>query len=353
MVVKQAPPRSKQVEGGDSLREGLAVNPPESETPARFHGVDTTATTDTEDPQIVILGVAGSSPVSHPFSSPIGSVSACVADIRRGEPNDVYHGDRTHRNCSSAKLALDSIPLYYARCVTRTLQPPTSDGLTFGQRLHDWFEQGDSILASWAVPPEETLTSTGLVGKEAKKWAETEVGPNATLVSPKDFAQLKGAIRAIRGNPAAVDLMERVVERELSVRWETADGHKLRCRFDALTSDGLVVDLKTTREADILADFWKSVLSFKYHFQDAWYRAGMEACGMEAAPLRFIVVSSVFPHDCQVVTLPAALVAEGKRLMDKVLADLRIREDLDWWLPETHGEVIELQFPASVLGRIS
>jgi hypothetical protein len=78
----------------------------------------------------------------------------------------------------------------------------------------------------------------------------------------------------------------------------------------------------------------------------------MEACGMEPKPLHFLVISTSLPHDCQVVTLPAALIAEGQRLMDKVLAELRLRESLDWWLPDTHGEVVELQFPAHVLGRM-
>jgi len=38
--------------------------------------------------------------------------------------------------------------------------------------------------------------------------------------------------------------------------------------------------------------------------------------------------------------------------MDKALADLRLREDLDWWLPDSHGEVIELPVPAHILGRL-
>ena len=316
------------------------------------HDADSTDTADTIDPQIVILGVAGSSPVSHP-SSPIGSFSACVADIRRGEPNAEYHGDQVHRNCSSAKTALDSIPLYHARHVARSLPPLSGDAIEHGTLLHEWFEKGNPVLRTWAVPPEETLTPTGQVGKEAKKWAESEFGPDVQIVPPKLFRQIKAEIAAIENTPPAMTLIERIVERELSVRWTTPDGDRLRCRFDALTSDGIVVDLKTTREADILRDWWKSVLDFKYHFQCAWYMRGMEACGMEAAPLHFIVISTTFPHDCQVVTLPAALIAEGHRLMDKVLAELRLRESLDWWLPDQHGEVVELQFPAHVLGRMS
>lgn len=293
--------------------------------------------------QIVILGVAGSNPVSHPL---FGSVSDCVADVRRGEPSAVYHADADYRNASRVKTFLDSPLLYWRRYVSPSPLPgPSGAGLELGTLVHGWLEEGDSFLDSLAVPPAETLTSTGLLGKDAKKWVADNFGQDAKVVSPAVYAQVQHCIRAIRDNPAAMRLIDRLVEREVSVRWTTPGGDRLRCRFDGLTSDGLVVDLKTTSDASILADFWRSVLKWKYHFSEAWYRRGMEACGMEPAPLRYIVVSTVQPHDCHVVTLPPYVVAEGQRLMDAALAELRTREDLGWWQHDCHGEEVELSFP--------
>jgi len=293
--------------------------------------------------QIVILGVAGSNPVSHPL---FGSVGECKADIRRGEPAVEYHADKAFQNASRVKTFLDSPLLYQRRYVAASPLPgPSSAGLELGTLVHGWLEEGDSFLASLAVPPEETLTPTKQVGKEAKKWIADNHGPDATVVSPAVFAQVHNCVRAIRDNPAACRLLERVVERELSVRWTSPEGHKLRCRFDGLTADGIVVDLKTTSDADILADWWRSVLKWRYNFSEAWYRRGMEACGMEPAPLRYLVVSTVQPHDCHVVTLPAHIVADGQRLMDRALTELRVREDLGWWHSDCHGEEVELEFP--------
>jgi hypothetical protein len=272
--------------------------------------------------------------------------------IRRGEANAEYHANETHRSCSRVRTLLDSPVLYYQRYIAKTLPPFSSSATDHGTLLHSWLELGDDFLESLVVPPPSTLTATGLVGKEAEKWAKNEAPEGAIVVSPKERAQIVAEVAAIKNNPAASELLSRPAEHELGVYWESSDGHRLKCRIDLLTQDGIVVDLKTTREADILADFWKSVMSFRYHLQDAWYRCGMEAMGLEPQPLRFIVISTSLPHDCQVVTLPAAVVAEGRRLMDAALAELRLREDLDWWLPETHGEVVELQFPAHVLGRI-
>jgi hypothetical protein len=326
-------------------KDGQLTNAKEEGNPPLF-----SAEIQPESPQIVILGVAGSNPVSHPL---FGSHGPCSAEIRRGESSSEYHGDTDWLNCSSAKTAVDSPVLYYQRHVARSLPPLSSSSLTVGTLVHEWLELGDPVLDTWASPPEETLTPTGAIGKEAKKYVADNFGPNATIVSPSDLRTVRRCIAAVKANRAACELIERVCERELSVRWETADGDRLRCRFDCLTEDGLVLDLKTTREADIARNFWKAVLDYKYHFSDAWYRRGMEACGMEPAPLRYIVVSTVPPHDCQVVTLPAAVHAEGQRLMDATLADLRLRTGLNWWLPDHHGEVLELSFPAYSLGRFA
>lgn len=272
-----------------------------------------------------------------------------AVDIRHGEPIADYHSDSTYRSCSTVKTFLDSPLLYHARHVTKTLPPMTSAALSHGTLLHAWLELGDDFLDTLVVPPESRLTSTGLIGKDAEKWA-AEQGRAGQMIAPKEMAQLRAEIAALRSNPAVMETLEPVTAKEVSYRWVTADGHRLRCRAD-LVAPAYWADLKTTSETDILAGFYNSVLKFHYHLQDAWYRRGMEACGMEPAPLRFIVVSTSPTHDCQVVTLPDVVAAEGRRVMDHALAELRLREDLDWWTPDQHGEVVELPFPAHVLRR--
>jgi len=274
-----------------------------------------------------------------------------AVDIRRAESNADYHADETHRSCSRVKTLLDSPALYQQRYISRTLPPYQSSALDHGTLMHRWLEEGAAFLETLISPPTATLTATGLVGKEAEKWAKSEAPAGSTVVGPKERAQILAEVAAILANPAAAGLIGAITEREISIRWETADGHRLKCRADAVTDD-CFIDLKTTRDADILSDWWRSCLTFKYHLQCAWYMRGMEAFGMPPTPLRFIVISTSLPHDCQVVTLPPAVIAEGARLMDVALADLRLREDLDWWLPDQHGEVVELPFPAHALRSI-
>lgn len=182
------------------------------------------------------------------------------------------------------------------------------------------------------------------MGKEAEKWAKNEAPPGAIVVSPKLEAQIRAEIKAIFANAAARELVESIIEREVSIRWMSHDGHMLKCRPDAITPT-CWIDLKTTKESNIPRDFHKSVTKHGYHIQDAWYREGMTAAGYEVSPIRFVVVSTSLPHECHVVTLPDAIVLEGYRLMQKGLNELRVREDLDWWQRDQHGEVFELHFP--------
>lgn len=305
-------------------------------------------------------GTVVAPPVAFDMSGTIGPMPGRAtrsgAVVRRGEPNDAYHANETHRSCSRAKTLLDSPALYYQRYIAKTLPPFSSSAMDHGTLLHRWLEEGDNFLELLVAPPPQFLTATGLVGKEAEKWAKNEAPEGAVVVSPKERSQILAEVAAVKGNPAAAELLSRVPDgddgHEIGVYWETDDGHRLKCRCDALASDGIVLDLKTTRDEDILSEFHNSVVRFKYHLQDAWYRRGMEAMGLDPQPLHFIVISTAIQHDCQVVTLPAAVTAAGQRLMDKALAELRLREDLDWWLPDSHGEVIELPFPAHVLGRL-
>jgi len=272
--------------------------------------------------------------------------------LTEGEKNSDYHSSKGWSKSQLWDHASRGPQYFYLRHVAKSIQPEQSSALSHGTRLHRWLEIGAGLFSEIVAPPEDTLTDTGLVGKKALAWAAENASPSQEVVSPKELAQLRREISAIEGNRAAMELIESAVAHEVSVRWQSQEGDLLRCRPDLLTEDSWV-DLKTTRETDILSLFWKSVLDYGYHAQDAHYQWGMEAAGMEARPLFFIVVSTTFPHECHVVTLPKQLVDHGRQQLLRSLADIRLRMDLEYWMPDQHGEVTELSVPAYVLGRLA
>jgi hypothetical protein len=271
---------------------------------------------------------------------------AALPSAEEGQSNSDYHSSAGWSKSQLWDHASRGARYFYLRHVARSIQSEESAALAHGTRLHRWLEVGDRLFDELVAPPEDTLTESGQVGKKSQQWA-LENAPGKELVSPKEIRQLRREIASIMEHRAARGLIEAAVAHEVSVRWVGPDGQLLRCRPD-LVSETAWVDLKTTREADILDSFWKSVVSYGYHAQDAHYQWGMEALGMEPRPLKFVVVSTVWPHQCHVVTLPVDLVAEGRRRLLASLADIKLRMDLDYWMPDQHGEVVELPVPAHI-----
>lgn len=267
--------------------------------------------------------------------------------VREGEGNSDYHSSPGWSKSQLWDHAKRGSRYFYLRHVSKSIKSEESYALSHGTRLHRWLEVGDRLWDELVVPPAEVLTDTGLIGKKALAWV-AENAPGREPVSAKEMAQLRYEADAVMAHKSARRLIEAAVAHEVSVRWTSPDGDLLRCRPD-LVSEEAWVDLKTTREEDILSSFWQSVRDYGYHAQDAHYQWGMEGLGMEARPLVFIVVSTAPSHDCCVVTLPQEWVAEGRRRLLRSLADIRVRMDLDYWLPDQHGEVIELPVPAHVM----
>lgn len=271
-----------------------------------------------------------------------------TSSATEGEGNEDYHSSPGWSKSQLWDHHRKGLRYFYLRHVARSIKSEQSASLSHGSRLHRWLEIGDRLWDDeLVVPPAETLTATGQVGQKARAWA-AEHAPGREPISNMEMGQLRNEADAVMAHKGARRLIEAAVAHEVSVRWESQDGDLLRCRPDLVSGEAWV-DLKTTREQDILSGFWHSVREYGYHAQDAHYQWGMEGLGMEARPLVFIVVSTAAGHDCQVVTLPQEWVAQGRRLLLRSLADIRVRTDLDYWLPERHGEVIELPVPDHIL----
>lgn len=273
-----------------------------------------------------------------------------TTSVEEGESNSDYHSSTGWSKSQLWDFISRGPRYFYLRHVAKSIQAEESSSLTHGSLLHRWLEVGDRFWDELIVPPAKLLTDTGRVGKAAKEWL-AENGAGKAPVSQQELDQLRREADAVMGHSAARDLINARVASEISIRWRHEDGTLLRCRPDLICQDALgpvVVDLKTTREKDVLSSWWRSVMDYGYHAQDAHYQWGMEAAGMDARPLVFIVVSTEPYHDVAVVNLPTALVDIGRSQLQSAIADIGIRMSFDCWMPEQHGEVVELPVPPHV-----
>ena len=278
-------------------------------------------------------GVAGSSPAA-----------AILTSVLFDEPNGQYHADRDHLSTSGLKDFIKSPSHYKA-----SLDKPSADSeaMARGRLAHLVLELGPDAFGERAkVIPAEHLTATGLVSTKAdtRKWVADQ-GPDAILLSPSDDAFLEGFLAQFFLNKATSELYEDIKHRETSIRWQRADGAKLRCRPDAITHGGICIDYKTTKYLNPLREFWLACRDFDYGLQAAFYGEGLEVAGLSDQPMVFILISTVGDFQVQAVTLPAKFVELGKRRMDRGLADFYARTTFNNWQPEGYHQINELWMP--------
>lgn len=116
------------------------------------------------------------------------------------------------------------------------------------------------------------------------------------ILKQKDMDGLRERARSIRNHPAASYLLQGRGMVEPSIFATDADyGVECRIRPDWLREDGLIVDLKTTRDASD-SGFDKSIWNYRYHVQAALYMDMYEkATGKESVGFALVPVENSAP----------------------------------------------------------
>jgi len=267
--------------------------------------------------------------------------------ILRGLPNAVYHARREYSKSPLWAFRHHGPVWFHEQYIARSHSAYTSTSLARGTLVHLFFELGEAEFKRRAVAvPERFVTSSGTLSssKDAKAFFADHPA-DAILVCPADAAVIAGIWQQALANAAVREIIESICEHELSCVWKREDGHELRCRFDAITHDGRLIDWKTTREARPLESWQSTVIEHGYHYQDALYQEGAQACGISDQPLTFVCLSTTPSYQVQAVTLPARLVDPCHDQITEDLEEIALRKEMNNWLPDGYGEVRELVFP--------
>jgi len=268
-------------------------------------------------------------------------------------PNGVYHS-LPEKSKSPLWAFRRHGPVWYReQFVDRSHPPFSSDSLQRGTLVHLVFELGEPEFRRRAVlVPEKFCTASGTLsaGKEAKAWVADQPA-DAILLTPADDAVITGLWKQAMDNAAVREIVEGIEYHELSVRVKRADGHGLRCRFDAVHRDGRLIDWKTCRNAHPLDDWWKTVLEHGYSYQAALYQSLAIEAGISDRPMTFVALSTTPPYEVQAVTLPHQLVERCHQWITDDLNEIALRKEMNNWLPAGYGEVHELVVPEYLLRR--
>lgn len=253
-----------------------------------------------------------------------------IADgIHYGLAEDAYHADPAISNSGLSLIAKS--PAHYRQRAERA----TTAAIERGRALHALVLEG---RREYVVQP--TFTGTGATTRR-NEWKAAHA--SKAILSESDAASVDGMARAVAEHAFASRLVTSPGRAEVSLFWTEA-GTRCKARVDKLLDSGLLVDLKSARDASPEA-FARSVATYRYHCQDAWYRRGCRALGIEPKGFVFVAVESAAPHGVGCYVLDDASREVGERLISSALADYRAAVATDVWRTYT-DQALTISIPA-------
>jgi hypothetical protein len=238
-------------------------------------------------------------------------------------PDGLRHLDLSnadyHAHPAVSKSHLDKVarsPAHYWASYLdpeRVPQEPTQ-AMILGTALHTAVLEPELWDQQFAVPPQAFDRRTK-AGKELAQAFEQEAAGKLVL-SPDDADRIRRMADAVHQHPASRFLLDLPGLREASYFWTDEEtGVECKCRPDWHSTDRrLVVDVKTTEDASPKG-FQKSVASWRYHVQAAWYQRPLGA-----EQFLFICVEKTSPFCVAVYAVTPAMFAAGARAADRDLA---------------------------------
>lgn len=296
------------------------------------------------------------------------SIEAIKPGVFAGISNASYHGGP-----GISKSGLDIIrrsPLHYQHSLTARREPTPDQRI--GTLAHALILEPETIWDHYSTPfvaPEgalatveeikERLKGLGLPisGKKAELSARlldadpsvvllddaralhAETVGDRAIVTAEEMAQAEAIRDAVMSHPAAGKLLAPGSGvAELSAYWrDKKTGALCRCRPDWWRHDGIVIDLKTARDASP-EGFSKSIQGWRYHVQAAFYLDGIAharaAGGVDMPAPRafvFIGVEKTAPYAVGVYTLDAQSLEIGRREYREDLATYAECRGADVW----------------------
>jgi len=235
-----------------------------------------------------------------------------------------------HASPAISKSGLDavskSIDHYRAYKAKATKVTPA---MIFGQRVHEITLEPDTFHDRFTVKPADLDGRT----KEGKAWKAEAADRGLPIIDAAELEELETIASAVHNHPIAGPIIRSEGWIESSFFWTDPEyGVDCRCRPDILTTDGLYIDLKTTRDASPEA-FATSAARYRYDVQGAFYSRGIESVlELEVQEFLIVAVEKAPPYAVAVYRLPPVFLSIGVERMHRDLERFRdYLEDPDQW----------------------
>lgn len=189
-------------------------------------------------------------------------------------------------------------PFHYKKLLERK-DPPTKS-MIIGSAFHSLLLEPEVFYEQCAVftKPYPDKTMSNKANKEA--FEELKMGNFAeTILMKDDYNTILNMAEEVNKVKGARDLLKLKGEVEESIYLEV-DKIKIKIRPDKYCKDGILIDVKTTKNAHPDA-FRRDCLTYHYDLQLAFYADMLEkVTGTEFKDVFIIAVENNYPYACQV-----------------------------------------------------
>lgn len=177
--------------------------------------------------------------------------------------------------------------------------------------------------------------------KEGKAWLAENA--ERTVVSRDEMTALDEITANVHAHPVAGRLLKEG-RAEQSLFAHNGHGQLLKCRPDFMPENcNVLVDLKTTAAADY-GSFAKSLFSYRYHVQAAYYLDICKALGLPYTTFVFVAVEKVAPFAVVTYQIDDDAIEAGRAEYQRDLALIRHCEAKNEW-PGYPDELLPISLP--------
>jgi hypothetical protein len=252
------------------------------------------------------------------------------ATLTQGMSNAEYHAQS-----AISKSGLDLIARCPAMFKHRRENPidPTP-AMRMGTLVHTAILEPHDLDKLVVAPKIDRRSAAGKAEWEAFKiFAEGK-----EIVEADELENLHAITKAVHAHPAAGQALRMLKSVEDSIFWTDPDtGVECRCRPDGILTNGLMIDVKTTKDARP-DEFAKSIANYRYHVQAAFYSDGYNAMfGGPPKAFMFIAVETVAPYLVACYVASPEMVIRGRADYKRDLSTYARCLETDTWpgLPDS------------------
>ena len=238
-----------------------------------------------------------------------------MSGLTKGITNAEYHAsDVLSRTPASNLLTTSPEKVRWERD-----NPLTYKGvpLIMGGCFHGMVLEPECLDEEYAVKPNEIDGKSPLTKYYKETFAAMqEERPHVQWVKDDDWKTCEGMAYAIMSNSVFTHYASDIDAVAEASGFFNYNGAKCKVRPDLYTSDGTIIDLKSTQDASE-AGFRSAIRKFKYDFQACFYLEAMRALGLPAKQFIFIISEKSPPYLTASYTLTASEIDRQKPRMQK------------------------------------